>query len=65
MHTSPSHFEAHAGLFRLLVKGTFDAYALWTSDKSFVFELEKRINTQDFTVTQKVHKPEKKPIKSS
>ena len=26
--TSPSHFEAHAGLFRLLMKGIFDAYVL-------------------------------------
>ena len=24
--TSPSHFEAHAGLFRLLMEGIFDAY---------------------------------------
>ena len=26
--TSPSCFEAHAGLFRLLMKGIFDPYVL-------------------------------------
>ena len=26
--TSPSRFEAHAGLFRLLMKGIFDPYGL-------------------------------------
>ena len=26
--TSSSHFEAHAGLFRLLMKEIFDAYVL-------------------------------------
>ena len=31
--TSLSCFDAHAGLFRLLVKGTFDAYV------TFFFEL--------------------------
>ena len=27
--SSPSHFEAHAGLFRLLMKGIFDAYVFF------------------------------------
>ena len=26
--SSPSHIEAHAGLFRLLMKGIFDPYVL-------------------------------------
>ena len=26
--TRPSCFEAHAGLFKLLMKGTFDAYVM-------------------------------------
>ena len=48
--TSPSHLEAHAGLFRMHMKGIFDAYVLWPFDKSFVFEFETYINTCDFTV---------------
>ena len=28
-NASPSHFEAHVGLFRLLLKGIFDPYVLW------------------------------------
>ena len=31
--TSPSCIEAHAGLFRLLMKGIFDPYVLWPFDK--------------------------------
>ena len=44
--TSPSRFEAHAGLFRLLMKGKFDAF-----DKK-VFELVTPVNTHDFTVSR-------------
>ena len=51
--TSPSCFEAHAGLFRLLMKGIFDAYVLLSFDKSFVFELETRVNTRDFKACKK------------
>ena len=47
--TGPSRFEAHAGLFRLLMHGIFDAYVLLSFDKSFVFELETQVNTRDFT----------------
>ena len=48
--TSPSRFEAHAGHFRLLMKGIFDAYVLWPFDKKSFFELVTRVNTRDFTV---------------
>ena len=27
-NASPSHFEAHVGLFRVLMKGIFDPYVL-------------------------------------
>ena len=37
--TSPSNFEAHAGLFRLPMKGIFDAYVLSPFGKKFIFEL--------------------------
>ena len=36
---SLSCFEAYAGLFRLIVKGIFDAYVLWAFDENFIFEL--------------------------
>ena len=35
--TSPSRFEAHAGLFRLLMKVIFDAYVLWPFSKKIIF----------------------------
>ena len=43
--TSMSRFEAHVGLFRLLIKGKFDAF-----DKKYFFELvtrRTRVNTRD------------------
>ena len=43
-----SRFEAHAGLFRLSIKGIFDAYVLWPFDKNFIFELVTRIRTRDY-----------------
>ena len=46
--TSP--LEAHAGIFRLLMKGILDAYILWPFDKKFIFELVMRVNTRYFTV---------------
>ena len=49
--TSPSCFEAHAGLFRLLMKRIFDAYGLWPFDKSFVFDVKMFVIIRDFTVT--------------
>ena len=48
--TSPSRFEAHAGIFRLLMKETFYPYVLWPFDKMVISLLVMRINTRDFTV---------------
>ena len=48
--TSPSHFEAHADLFRFSMKGIFDAY-LPFGQKS-IFELVMRIRTWDSTVSR-------------
>ena len=48
--TSSSHFEAHAGLFRLLMKGIFNASVLSAFDKKSFFELVTLVNTSDFTV---------------
>ena len=48
--TSPSRIEAHAGLFRLLMKGIFDPYVLWPFDKKLIFKLVTRVRTRDYTV---------------
>ena len=32
-HSNKSHLEAHAGFFRLLIRGIFDPYVLWPFDK--------------------------------
>jgi hypothetical protein len=48
--TSPSRFEANAGLFRLFVKGIFDAYELWPFGKKFIFELVMGVRTSNSTV---------------
>ena len=48
--SSPSCFEAHAGLFRLLMKGGFYAYVLWPVGKKFIFELVTSIRTQNSMV---------------
>ena len=51
--TSPSCFEAHGCLFRLLMKGIFDTWFLmlmYCDHLSFLFELVTHINTRDFTV---------------
>ena len=34
--SSMSHLKAHAGHFRLLVKGIFNAYVLWPFGKNFI-----------------------------
>ena len=31
-----SHLEAHAGFFRLLMKGIFDLYVVWPFDKKLI-----------------------------
>ena len=37
--SSSSRIEAHAGLFRLLMKGIFDPYVLLPFDKKLIFQL--------------------------
>ena len=50
-NASPSRFEAHAGLFRLLMKGIFDAYVciviFWQKN---TFELVTRVSNHNSTV---------------
>ena len=48
--SNTSRFEAHALLFRLYMKGNFDAYVLWPFGKKFFFELVTRFRTRDSTV---------------
>ena len=50
--TSPSHFDAHAGLFRLSMKGKFDGYLLWTFGKKLISKLSTCFDTHDSTVIQ-------------
>ena len=45
-----SHLEPHPGFYRLLMKRIFDAYALWSFGKKFIFELVTRVRTPDSTV---------------
>jgi len=47
-NTSP--LEAHAGFFKLLLKGIFDPYVLWPFDKKMFFRLVTLIRTCDYTV---------------
>ena len=39
--------KAHAGFFRLLMKGIFDPYILGPFDKKMFFEFVTRVNTRD------------------
>ena len=48
--SNTSHFEAHAGLFRLLMKGIFYAYVLSPFGEKFIFELVMHVRTRDSTV---------------
>ena len=48
--TSPSHFEAHANLFRL--KGIFDAYVLSPFNKKLIFELVMQGRTRNSINTE-------------
>ena len=48
--TTPSRFEAHAGLFRMLMKGIFDAYVLSPFGEKFISELVMHVRTRDSTV---------------
>ena len=48
--SNTSRLEAHAGFFRLLMKGIFDPYVLWPFDKKVIFKLIMRVRTRDYTV---------------
>ena len=58
MSSSPSHIEAHAGLFILLMKGIFDHYVLWPFDKKLIFKLVTCVSTHDFTICKMAKVPE-------
>ena len=45
-----SRFEAHAGFFKLYVKGIFYAYVLVPFGKKIIFELVTHARTRDFMV---------------
>ena len=45
-----SRFEAHAGFFKLYVKGIFYAYVLVPFGKKIIFELVTHARTCDFMV---------------
>ena len=45
-----SRLVVHVGIYRLLMKGIFDAYVVWPFYKKFIFELVTRVNTCDYTV---------------
>ena len=34
--SNTSRLEAHAGFFRLIMKGTFDPFVLWPFDKNLI-----------------------------
>ena len=48
--SNTSRFEAHAGLFRLSMKGILDDYVLLPIGKNFIFELVSHVRTRDYTV---------------
>ena len=48
--SNTSRLEAHAGFFRLLMKGFFYPYVLWPFDKKLISELVTRVRTRDYTV---------------
>ena len=48
--SSPSRIEAHAGLFRLLVKGIFDPYVLWPFDKNMISSSVMLVRIRNYMV---------------
>ena len=42
--------EPHPGVYRLLMKGIFDAYVLGPFDKKFIFELVTQVRSRDYMV---------------
>ena len=49
-YSSTSRLEALAGIYRLLMKGLFDAFVLRPFDKKLIFELVTHVNTRYYTV---------------
>ena len=47
-----SRFEAHAGFFRLLMKGIFGPYVHGPFDKKLIVKLVTRIRTCDYMVSR-------------
>ena len=48
--SNTSLLEAHAGFFRLLMKGIFVVYVLWPFDKKLITWLVTRVRTRNYTV---------------
>ena len=48
--SNTSRLEAHAGFFRLLMKGIFDPNVLSPFDKKLIFKLVTRIRTRDYKI---------------
>ena len=53
--TSPSRFEAHAGLSKYSMKGIFDALFCDILAKSWYLNYKARVNTRDFTVVPYIY----------
>ena len=47
---STSRLVTCLGLFRLLMKGIFGPYVLWTLDKKLIFWIVTRVSARDYTV---------------
>ena len=47
-----SHLVAHQSIFRMFMKGKFDAYVLWPLAKSFQNWIVDRSTARDFTVIE-------------
>ena len=52
--SNTSRLEAHAGFFRLLMKGIFDPCVLYSFDKKLVSQLVTGISTRDSTVNSSI-----------
>ena len=48
--SNTTRLEAHAGFFRLLMKGIFDPYVLWPFDKKLISKLVMSVKTRNYTV---------------
>ena len=47
-----SRLEAHAGFFRLPMKGIFDPYEPWPLDKKLISKLVTHVRTRNYTVSK-------------